>query len=101
MTTQQWSVGCDNATREEMCGCSSAATRKVTRKEMREMWRCSKEGSGVAKSAYGRRRHSKGAGEDEGELGIVESGYVLRPRVGVWDLDLENGIDRHWFASTR
>jgi hypothetical protein len=43
---------------------------------------------------------SNGAEEDEGELGIMESGYVRRPRVGVWDLDLEHGIDKHWFAST-
>jgi hypothetical protein len=69
------------------------------RKEMRGMWRRRNEGGGIARSACGRRWRSKGAEEDEGELGIVESGYVRRPRVGMWDL--EHGIDRHWFASTR
>jgi hypothetical protein len=92
-------AGCDNATREEMCGCGSAA-RMVARKEMRRIWRRSKEGNVIARSAHGRRQRNKRAEEDEGGLGIVESGYVQCPRFGVWVLDLEHGIDRHWFTST-
>jgi hypothetical protein len=101
MTTQQGSTGCDIATREEICGCGSTTKEGSYRKEMRGMWRHRKEGDGVARSACGRRRCSKGAEEDEGEMVIVESGYVRRPCVGMWDLDLEHGVDRHWFASTR